>query len=130
MPELVVIESRSRWRRPAIDSNPSRPPTPPLERLYSGQHLDDHSYYHHSDHHEYSEEDSLSTLATERTREEQNKDDERAGRDGQEAALELRKGVDDEHDLDGAPSLAKQTTSRSMVKPENLVSTSFFEIML
>ena len=129
MPRLEKSESRSHWWRPVVDAKPSRPPTLPLERLYSGQHLDDHSYYHHNDHHEFSIDDSPSTIATERTGEGNSEDDRQAERGGREAAPEPRNGVRDEHDLEhGALSLAKQTTSRSIVKSENLVSTSFWKL--
>ena len=127
MSELEKIEPRSRPRRATIGTKSRRPTGAPLERLYSGQHLDDHSYYHHNDHDQNSEDDGLNTLAIEEKREGRNKDDGPAERKGPGSVPELRNGVPGERDLEDGPlSLAKQTTTRSVVKPENLVSTSFF----
>lgn len=128
MSELTKIEPRNYQWGSTIGTKPERPPKAPLERLYSGQHLDDHSYYHHNDHHQYSEDDSLDTLAAERNRAGKNKDDGQAERKGPSSVPEVRDGIPGERDLEHGPlSLAKQTTTRSVVKPEYLVSPSSFD---
>jgi hypothetical protein len=123
MPDLEKSQSRSSSGRPKAISRPDRPSAPQLERLYSGRHLDDHSYYHHSDHHGYSDGDSLSTLGKD-TNGSKNKDRREVERDGDEST-ELGYGIPDERDLESrGPPLAKATTTRSIVKPEFLVGSS------
>jgi hypothetical protein len=123
MPDLEKPQSRSRSGRPRATSRSDRPSAPQLERLYSGRHLDDHSYYHHSDHHGYSDGDSLSTLGKD-TDGSKNKDGRDVERDGDEST-ELGDGVPDERHLEPrGPPLAKETTTRSIVKPEFLVGSS------
>jgi hypothetical protein len=121
MPELEKTYPEKGWRRQRATSGPIRPTGPQLERLYSGQHLDDHSYYHHDDHHEYTDDDSSSIWATDTLDEEQG-DDGKTVR-GNEEADEIRDGHPNARDLESRTSkLEKRTTTRS-VKPENLVGT-------
>ncbi|KAF7509834.1 hypothetical protein GJ744_007345 [Endocarpon pusillum] len=117
MPELEKTQSERGWRRPRTTSIPSRPR---LERLYSGQHLDDHSYYHHDDH-EYSDDgNGLNTLAIARL-EDDTSEDGVADRIGEDAG-EVQDGVPDKRDLEsGGPPLEKKSTTRS-VKAEYLVT--------
>lgn len=119
MPELEKTQSERSWRRPRSTSITSRPTGPRLERLYSGQHLDDQSYYHHDDH-EYSDDtDGLHTLAIARL-EEDTSEDGVADRIGEEAG-EVQDGVPDKRDLESrGPPLEKKSTTRS-VKAEYLV---------
>jgi hypothetical protein len=121
MPELEKTYSGKGWRRQRAASGPIRPTGPQLERLYSGQHLDDHSYYHHDDHHEYTDDDSSSIWATDTLDEEQG-DDGKTER-GNEEADDVRDTNPNARDLESRTSkLEKRTTTRS-VKPENLVGT-------
>ncbi len=120
MTELEKTESGRSWRRQRATSRPSRPITPRLQRLCSGQHRDDQSYYHHDDYHQYTDGDSQSTLASDTVEEEQNEDRE-AEREREEEPKEVRDGILDEPDLESrGPPLEKNRTTRS-VKPENLV---------
>jgi hypothetical protein len=123
MPELEKTESQRSWRRPRTISRPIHPGSQALERLYSAQHLDDHSYYHHDEHGGYTRDDSESTLASDVAEQQQEEDDAEARRAGQEETAEVRDGISDERDLEarGAP-LRKTTTTRS-VKDEYWVST-------
>jgi hypothetical protein len=121
MSELEKTYSGKGWRRQRATSGPIRPTGPQLERLYSGQHLDDHSYYHHDDHHEYTDDDSSSIWATDTLDEEQG-DDGKTER-GNEEADDVRDTNPNARDLESRTSkLEKRTTTRS-VKPENLVGT-------
>lgn len=122
MPDLEKTLPGRSWRRQRDTSGPTRPTTRPLGRLYSGQHLDDHSYYHHDDHDEYLDDDSRSTLAKDDL-EDQQSEEGSVKREGEEAK-EVRDGIPDELDLEsrGAP-LEKGATTRS-VMPENLVDTA------
>jgi hypothetical protein len=122
MLKLEKTESGKSWRRQRTLSRPSRPTTPQLERLYSGRHLDDHSYYHHHDYHEFTDDHSRSTLNTEKTGEGENDSEE--SEPGREDANDLQGDIPDERDLESRSSpLEKNTTTRS-VKPENLVSAT------
>jgi hypothetical protein len=118
MSELEKTYSGKGWRSQRATSGPIRPTGPQLERLYSGQHLDDHSYYHHDDHQEYTDDDRSSTWAAD-TLDEEQIDDSKVER-GNEEADEVRDGSP-ARDLESrGPGLEKRTTTRS-VKPEHLV---------
>jgi hypothetical protein len=122
MPELEKTYSGKGWRRQRATSGPIRPTAPQLERLYSGQHLDDYSYYHHDDHHEFTDDDSSSIWAAD-TLDEEHISDGKPER-GNEEADEIRDSSPGARDLESrTPQLEKRTTTRS-VKPENLVGIS------
>lgn len=118
MSHLERTESGRSSRRPRTTSRVSHIPTPPLERLYSGRHLDDHSYYHH----DYDDDDSGSTPTTNISGQTQEKEQHGAARRDDGEATEAREGVSNDQDLESAEQrLEKKTTTRSFVKPENLV---------
>ncbi len=123
MSELEKTQLGKSWRRPRTTSRSSRPTIPQLERLYSGQHLDDQSYYHHDDH-EYSDDtDSLNASATVRL-EEDTSENRKAERIREEAG-DSRDSIPDDRDLElQGPPLGKRSTTRS-VKPEYLVRRMF-----
>jgi len=120
MPELEKTHSGKGWRRQRATSGPIRPTAPQLERLYSGQHLDDNSYYYHDDHNEYTDDGTSSIWAAD-TLDEEHVDDDGKTKQGTEEADEVRDGSPNARDLESpTPRLEKRTTTRS-VKPENLV---------
>ncbi|MCJ1404435.1 hypothetical protein MMC11_007660 [Xylographa trunciseda] len=93
-------------------SNRSRAPR--LNRILSGQHLDDHSHYHHHDF----ESDRDDSSDSEDTLNENEKDSE----DPLEQKGDVSKGIGNEQDLEaGGTQLEKKKTSRS-VKDPNLVT--------
>lgn len=116
MPELEKTRSERSWRRPRTTS---RPTVPQLERLYSGQHLDDQSYYYHDDHEYSGDTDSLHTSVTARLEKDTGEDE--IGERIREGAGEVQNSIPDNRDLEsqGQP-LEKKSTTRS-VKPEYLV---------
>ncbi len=119
MSEPEKMQRVRSWRRPRTASRSSRSTTPQLERLYSGQHLDDQSYYHHDDHEYFDDAISLSAPATAKLEEDTSEDGvaERI----REAAGQVQDGNPGDHNLErqGQP-LEKKSTTRS-VKPEYLV---------
>ena len=122
MSKLEKTESGRIRRRQSSITGPIRPTAPQFRRLYSGQHLDDNSYYHHNDHHEYADGDSRSTLAAYSTNGESG--EERKTESDIDEAEKVRYGSSDHLDLESrGPPLKKKSTTRS-VKPENLVRTA------
>ncbi|MCJ1393860.1 hypothetical protein MMC18_006736 [Xylographa bjoerkii] len=93
-------------------SNPSRPPG--LNRILSGQHLDDHSHYHHRDF----EDDGGDSSDSEDTLNENEKDSQVAAEQKGEVPEETANVQDLEA---GGAQLEKKKTSRS-VKDPNLVT--------
>ena len=122
----------------------SRPNNPPLHRLLSNHHPDDHSVYHHEDGdgvYVRNDTSSLHRTETQRRDPEMSDDDEssvtstkeKESRDG--AALEqettyeeIRGGTPYEHDIETAePPLEKKKTSRS-IKDQNLVRAYHYQV--
>ena len=113
VPAPLGPELPHRQRSKSAQSSPSRKAGTrrPLDRLYSAQHLDDHSLYHggyHDDHDEgeseYDEDDAESVKSL----------------DG-EGLNEVRDGIPDEKDLE-APPISRKSTSKSKKDP-NIVLT-------
>jgi hypothetical protein len=119
MLELEKTGSGTGWPRRKTNTESDRPAAPHLERLYSGQHLDDHSYYHHSDHQDHvDDDDGQSSLA---------KGDIAEGHNGDGEKDEVGASLPDIRDLESKRSpLEKRITTRS-VKPENLVGITLFD---
>lgn len=123
MAELEKTDSQRSWRRTRTrtrtNSRPRQPATPRLERHYSGQHLDDQSYYDHDDNDEYTVDRTRSNSVIDKVAEEHSDDGSVGGR--KDDANDGRDDKPDRRDLEskGSP-LEKHTTTRS-VKPENLV---------
>lgn len=120
-PSLRSLSSRSRAQ--SFRSQSTRP-NGNLHRIFSGQHLDDVSVYHHDYDHERDNDDqhTPSNDSSEETMEKQ--DDAEAREAGMEEVPEVRQGVKDSRDLEvGRPTLEKKHTSRS-IKDPNLVSFS------
>lgn len=121
-------------------SSRSRPNSPPLHRLLSNHHPDDHSVYHHEDGDGIHVRDGTSSLhktETQRrdvessssdddssassTKEKGNQDDAEHG--DETTYEEIRGGIPYEHDVEAAkPDLEKKKSSRS-IKDPNLVSS-------
>jgi len=122
-------------------SSRSRLDNPPLHRLLSSHHPDDHSVYHHEDGdgvHVRDDTSSLHKTETQRrdvessssdddssassTKEKRNRDE--AGREDETTYEEIRGGIPYEHDVEaGKPELEKKKSNRS-IKDPNLVSYS------
>jgi hypothetical protein len=149
-PQLIVLNcarspctsqnSMENVRRTASRrSSRSRPDHPPLHRLLSSHHPDDHSVYHHEDGdgvHVRDDTSSLHKTETQRRDVESSSSDdesstsstkEKRNRDGTECEdettyEEIRGGIPYEHDVEaGKPELEKKKSSRS-IKDPNLVS--------
>ena len=115
MPELGPIRSA-----PTPISKPSPQPrrsssykatAAPLQRVFSAQHLDDVSHYHHGDHdapHNDRDNDTESSDESEKIREEDNDD---AAEEGEDEVPESRMGVPDTRDLEA--NLEKKQSKRS-----------------
>ena len=115
----------------------SRPNNPPLHRLLSNHHPDDHSVYHHEDGdgiHVRNDAPSLHKTETQRRDPEVLGDDESSVTSTKEIESreetisreettyeEIRGGIPNEHDLEAAePPLEKKKSSRN-IKDPNLV---------
>ena len=126
MPDLGPIRSA-----PTPISKPSAQPhrtgshkvsAAPLQRVFSAQHLDDISDYHHGDHdapHNDRENDTESSDESEKIRDEDNDD---AAEDGEDEVPESRMGVPDTRDLEAnlEKKQSKKSSKRSLKDP-NLV---------
>lgn len=106
-------------------------PHPPLSRLISGRHLDDHPLYHgHRYDGKHQDEEALDTEASD----DDVDDGDLTENDSQEAEIEpgsredtvaeVRDGIEDERDLEAGPKLEKSKTSRSgrSTRDPNLVT--------
>ena len=126
MPDLGPIRSA-----PTPASRPSAQPrrtgsynarAAPLQRVFSAQHLDDVSNYHHGDHdapHNDRDDDTESSDESEKIRDE---DNDNAAEEGQDEVPESRMGVPDTRDLEA--NLEKKQSKRSSkrsIKDPNLV---------
>ena len=126
MPDLGPIRSA-----PTPVSKPSAQPrragsykarAPPLQRVFSAQHLDDVSNYHHGDHdapHNDRDDDNQSSDESEKIRKE---DDDDAAEEGEDEVPESRMGVPDTRDLEAnlEKKQSKKSSKRS-IKDPNLV---------
>ena len=126
MPDLGPIRSA-----PTPVSKPSAQPrrarsykarATPLQRVFSAQHLDDVSNYHHGDHdapHNDRDNDNQSSDESEKIR---NEDDDDAAEEGEDEVPESRMGVPDTRDLEAnlEKKQSKKSSKRS-IKDPNLV---------
>lgn len=126
-------------------SSRSRSDNPPLHRLLSSHHPDDHSVYHHEDSegvHVRENTSSLHKTETQRrdvessssddsassTREKRSEDE--AEDDNETTYEEIRGGIPYEHDVEaGKPELEKRKSNRS-IKDPNLVSLENLKIVI
>lgn len=113
----------------------SGPNSPPLHRLLSSHHPDDHSVYHHEDGdgiHVRDDTSSLHKTETQRRDPSSSSDDDssvastkekdEAAHDEETTYEEIRGGIPYEHDVEAAkPELEKKKSNRS-IKDPNLVS--------
>ena len=106
-------------------------PDPPLTRLISGRHLDDHPTYHgHGFHREASEEaveDETSDEDHELTEKDTNETGEIEPESSGDNVAEVRDGIEDQRDLEAGPNLEKSRTTKSgrsgrSARDPNLVS--------
>ncbi|KAF3000672.1 hypothetical protein E8E13_001055 [Curvularia kusanoi] len=131
------MDATSRTKSRRSSRSGSRPNSPPLHRLLSSHHPDDHSVYHHEDGdgvHVRDDTSSLHKTETQRRAAESSSDDgsasstqEKANSDEAEIRdeityEEIRGGIPYEHDVEaGKPELEKKKSNRS-IKDPNLVT--------
>jgi hypothetical protein len=133
-PTAIDINMEAARRTNSRRSSRSRLENPPLHRLLSSHHPDDHSVYHHEDGdgvHVRDDTSSLHKTETQRREAESSSDDdsteEKVNQDNAENTEEttyeeIRGGIPYEHDVEaGKPELEKKKSSRS-IKDPNLVS--------
>lgn len=103
-------------------------PNPPLNRLISGRHLDDHPLYHghsyHRDPNEEALEDSTSDDDEELTEKDTNETGDIEPGSSEDIVSEVRDGIEDQRDVEAGPKLEKSRTTRSgrSARDPNLVS--------
>ena len=91
---------------------------PPLQHVFSAQHLDDVSNYHAGDHDPEYQDDDNETECSDELEQVRNEDYREAASEGKEEVPEVRMGVLDVRDLEA--NLEKKQTTRS-IKDPNLV---------
>ncbi|KAL8755340.1 MAG: hypothetical protein Q9184_004824 [Pyrenodesmia sp. 2 TL-2023] len=120
MADLEKVKTGTSSRSRA--SSPLSPNRPRISRVFSGQHLDDHSVYHGRisvalDHEASSEEGEDSDLSERVSREE----NEELGEKVSEGTTEVRNGIPNVRDVE-APLERKQSTKSARTRDPNLVT--------
>ena len=106
---------RTTNRTDSTMASSNRPVRQPLDRVYTAQHLDDHSLYH-LDHTDSFEDDVTEADNSEILSEEE---DEEAREKGIEEGMDVRMGVVNEKDLEkGDRALEKKKSSKSIRDPD------------
>ncbi|KAI9706222.1 MAG: hypothetical protein M1812_008245 [Candelaria pacifica] len=107
-----MVELKPSTTNASANSRPSRPNSP-LQRLYSGQHLDDQSIYHHDD--EVAKSKSSGSLAALKSSPAESEQD-----DGEGPGIESTES--NEKDLERGPAKLEKQSSTKSVKDPNLVT--------
>ena len=110
-------KSPSGGRPPLTPLTPTRSRPNELTRIHTGQHPDDHSYYHNEADHESTSDE------TDEWEEVRHEDDERNLEDGIEVDREVRAGIANERDLEKNDKVLERKKSSRSAKDPNLVST-------
>jgi len=124
MSQLEEIKSNASTRKTRSRSQPAhseasaRPPR--LSRVFSAQHIDDHSHYHSYDEHHGQQSEPTSSDDSDFADQIEHEDDREAGDSVGDEYTEIRDGVANEQDVEAA--LEKTKSSRT-IKDPNLVST-------
>ena len=114
-------KSRTKGSNRSRPNTPSNPDRPQISRVFTGQHLDDHSTYHGRDSRIVNNDDSIGDEESDLSERVSREENEELGEKLPSETVEVRNGVANVRDLE-APLEKKQSSKSAKAKDPNLVS--------
>ena len=127
--EPIRTNNSARRTRSRSQSAPSASSNrqPRLSRVFSAQHLDDHSHYHGHDERHGQQLEATSSEESDYTEKVEREEEKELGGNTGEESTEIREGIVNERDVEAPLERIKSTRS---VKDPNLVSMSQLQRMV